>query len=97
MKARIDPPAWFLNRVDDVRSSCALEEVATEFDVQGLELDWVGVCWDANYRFIEGGWSLHSFSGTKWSNVRDSYDRIYLQNAYRVLLTRARWPAANCN
>ena len=50
MKAKVDPAAWFLNDSSDVRSSFYLEEVATEFDVQGLELDWVGDCWDANFR-----------------------------------------------
>ena len=38
---------WFLNQKSDVRSSYYLEDPATEFDTQGLELDWVGVCWDA--------------------------------------------------
>ena len=50
VKSRIDPAVWFLADKTDVRSSFALEDVATEFDIQGLELDWVGICWDANFR-----------------------------------------------
>jgi DUF2075 family protein len=81
---------WFLNDKCDVRSSYYLEDFATEFDIQGLELDWVGVCWDADLRWIDGRWSHHKFRGTVWQNVNDSYQRAYLSNAYRVLLTRAR-------
>jgi DUF2075 family protein len=67
-----------------------MEDVATEFDIQGLELDWVGVCWDANFRYSQDDWTLHTFKGTRWQNVNDIHKRIYLANAYRVLLTRAR-------
>ncbi len=81
---------WFLNGRDDVRSSYALEDVATEFDVQGLELDYSIVAWDADYRFSDGGWSHHSFSGSRWANVVKEDRRLFLKNAYRVLLTRAR-------
>jgi hypothetical protein len=90
IKAAIDPPTWFLNDRDDVRSAFYLEEVATEFDVQGLELDWAGVCWDANLRYGTRGWECHSFRGTVWQSVNASERRSYLVNAYRVLLTRAR-------
>jgi hypothetical protein len=90
IKAKIDPPTWFLNDSDDVRSSFYLEEVATEFDVQGLELDWAGVCWDADFRFQRGQWTSHRFSGTTWQNVNAEDRRNYLKNSYRVLLTRAR-------
>jgi hypothetical protein len=90
VKSEIDPANWFLNDSGDVRSSYALEDAATEFDIQGLELDWVGVCWDANFRYSPGGWTLHYFSGTRWQNLHDQFDRLYLANAYRVLLTRAR-------
>ena len=86
----IDVTTWFLNPKQDVRSSFALEDAGSEFDVQGLELDWVGICWDANFRHSSDGWSLHKFSGTKWKTVNDPYRRSYLANAYRVLLTRAR-------
>src|SRR5262249_43244493 len=80
----------FLNDKSDVRSSYYLEDPATEFDIQGLEVDWVGVCWDADLRWSDGRWSHHKFRGTVWQNVNDTYQRAYLSNAYRVLLTRAR-------
>lgn len=87
---KIDAPTWFLNGHDDVRSSYYMEDPATEFDIQGLELDWAGVCWDADFRSIDGKWQFHRFSGTRWQNVNDENRRAYLTNAYRVLLTRAR-------
>lgn len=90
VKSKVDPASWFLNDQFDVRSSFYLEEVATQFDVQGLELDWAGVCWDADLRWIDGAWHFHAFKGTKWQNVNDDTKRLYLINAYRVLLTRAR-------
>ena len=90
VKANIDAPSWFLNGKEDVRSSYALEDLATEFAVQGLELDWVGVCWDANLRHSDGGWTLHVFSGATWKAVKSEDKRAYLVNTYRVLLTRAR-------
>jgi hypothetical protein len=86
---KIDATHWFLNGKDDVRSSHYLEDPATEFDIQGLELDWVGVCWDADFRSVDGKWAFHRFTGTKWQNVNDENRKIYLANAYRVLLTRA--------
>ncbi len=90
LKAGIDPPNWFLNDRDDVRSSYYLEDAASEFDVQGLELDWTGVCWDADLRHDGEAWRTFRFKGTKWEAVKNSLSRIYLKNAYRVLLTRAR-------
>ena len=90
VKSKIQPPNWFLNDKRDVRSSFAMEDVATEFDIQGLELDWVGVCWDANFRFGPDGWEYFTFSGTTWKKMKDETRRRYLANAYRVLLTRAR-------
>ena len=90
MKSKINETAWFLNTKEDVRSSYALEEAGSEFEIQGLELDWVGVCWDANFRYSGDGWNLHNFRGTNWVNIKDAHSRSYLANAYRVLLTRAR-------
>lgn len=90
IKSSIDPSSWFLNDRVDVRSSYYVEDVATEFDIQGLELDWVGVCWDADLRYGPSGWESHAFRGTKWQNVRTDERKLYLTNAYRVLLTRAR-------
>jgi DUF2075 family protein len=74
----------------DQRSSYALEDVATEFDIQGLELDWVGMCWDANFRREDNRWKPYYFRGSRWERVQDPTRAAYLANAYRVLLTRAR-------
>ena len=87
---KIDAKYWFLNNKDDVRSSYYLEDVATEFDVQGLELDWTCVAWDADLRFSQSTWEYKKFRGTVWQNVNNDIQTLYLQNAYRVLLTRAR-------
>lgn len=90
VKAKIEPAKWFLAPRDDVRSSDALEDAATEFDVQGLELDWTCLCWDANYRRAGDVWQAMQFKGTRWQAVNDEARKIYVANAYRVLLTRAR-------
>lgn len=89
VKAKIEPQRWFLAPTEDVRSSDALEDAATEFDVQGLELDWACVCWDANFRC---GLPLKywRFKGSRWEAIRNQSQKRYLANAYRVLLTRAR-------
>lgn len=85
-----DPVHWFLGDPDDVRSSQYLEDVATEFQVQGLELDWTIVNWDGDLRMSGSGWAYHDFRGKKWQSVRKEELQNYLKNAYRVLLTRAR-------
>jgi len=90
VKSPMDPVHWFLDDKDDVRSSYYLEDVATEFDVQGLELDWVCVTWDADFRFTKNGWQHWSFRGNRWQRINKSERQNYLKNAYRVLLTRAR-------
>jgi len=90
VKSPVDPVHWFLDGKDDTRSSYYLEDVATEFDVQGLELDWVCVTWDADFRFTKIGWEHWSFVGQRWNKIRKEERKIYLKNAYRVLLTRAR-------
>lgn len=90
IRVSIDPVHWFLNDRDDTRSSYYLEDAATEFQVQGLELDWTCVTWDADLRFIPSGWSYHDFRGDRWTNVKKAENQSYLKNAYRVLLTRAR-------
>ena len=81
---------WFLDDATDVRSSFYLEDVATEFDVQGLELDWSCVVWDGDFRYTPNGWSHHSFCGDKWQNINKPERKAFQKNAYRVLLTRAR-------
>lgn len=87
---KIKATNWFLNGKNDVRSSFHLEETATEFDIQGLELDWTIVCWDADLRFENGDFKHLKFVGTKWQNIKSADNILYLKNAYRVLLTRAR-------
>ncbi|WP_348814493.1 DUF2075 domain-containing protein [Halomonas sp. H10-59] len=90
VKSSIEPKTWFLNDNNDVRSAGFLEDVATEFDIQGLELDWTCVAWDANLRKLDDGWDFKNFRGTNWQNVNDDIRKRYLLNTYRVLLTRAR-------
>jgi DUF2075 family protein len=90
VKSPINPIHWFLNNKDDIRSSYYLEDVATEFHVQGLELDWVCVTWDADFRYTNSGWEHWSFKGHRWEKIKKQERQIYLKNAYRVLLTRAR-------
>ena len=90
VKSPIDPVHWFLDGKEDVRSSYYLEDVATEFHVQGLELDWACVAWDGDFRYSPTSWIYKSFKGSKWQNINKSDRRLYLKNAYRVLLTRAR-------
>jgi len=90
VKEEINEAYWFLNDASDIRSSSFLEITATEFAVQGLELDWVGLCWDADLRRNKEKWEFKNFRGTKWTNLSTTYDRQYLLNKYRVLLTRAR-------
>ena len=90
VKNKIDVCNWFLNNKEDVRSCYALEDVVTEFDVQGLEVDYSIVCWDADFRIIDGKWSYKRFHGSNWINILKNEDKLYLKNTYRVLLTRAR-------
>lgn len=90
IRVNIDPVHWFLNEREDTRSSFYLEDAATEFQVQGLELDWTCVTWDADLRCSPEGWNYHDFRGSRWINIRDESNQSYLRNAYRVLLTRAR-------
>jgi hypothetical protein len=90
VKAPVDPVHWFLDSREDVRSSYYLEDVATEFHVQGLELDWACVTWDADFRHTPGGWGHWSFKGKRWEKISKPERQTYQKNAYRVLLTRAR-------
>jgi hypothetical protein len=90
VKSPMDPIHWFLDDKEDIRSSYYLEDVATEFQVQGLELDWTCVTWDGDFRYSNEGWKSFSFVGSKWNNINKEERKLYLKNAYRVLLTRAR-------
>lgn len=90
VRSPMNPIHWFLDNKDDVRSLYYLEDVATEFHVQGLELDWACVAWDGDFRFNQDEWQYKSFRGSKWQNINNNERRKYVKNAYRVLLTRAR-------
>lgn len=90
IRVDINPVHWFLKDKEDTRSSYYLEDAATEFDVQGLELDWTCVTWDGDLRFNDSDWSHHDFHGDRWRNIHSPENQRYLRNAYRVLLTRAR-------
>jgi hypothetical protein len=90
VRTELDVENWFLNPASDVRASYYLETPATEFGIQGLELDWTGVCWDIDLVPERDGWSVGAFKGTRWQRVRDLTRYQYVLNKYRVLLTRAR-------
>ena len=82
---------WFLEDKTDVRSSNYLEEAATEIQVQGLEVDFACVLWDADMRCDNGKWTFWKFNGkTQWIPEKNNETQKYMLNAYRVLLTRAR-------
>jgi hypothetical protein len=91
-RRRFSYPDWFLRPLGDVRSSFQLEVAATEFDCQGLEIDWAGVCWGGDYVIdtSTGKWGCWQFKGNKWTRQRDAEKRQFTVNKYRVLLTRAR-------
>lgn len=90
VKNEINVANWFLNGKDDVRSSYYLEDVVSEFDIQGLELDYSIVAWDVDFRFDGTEWTYYNFVGNRWRTVAAEERKLYLKNAYRVLLTRAR-------
>ncbi|HEY1743310.1 MAG TPA: DNA/RNA helicase domain-containing protein, partial [Granulicella sp.] len=84
---------WYLAPREDVRSSYRCEVFATEFEIQGLELDWVGICWGGDYIWSDGQWlarDLRHGAVTKWGSVQRAERQNFRKNAYRVLLTRAR-------
>jgi hypothetical protein len=85
---------WYLAEETDVRSSYRCEVFATEFEIQGLELDWIGLCWGGDFVWEEsGGWQLRALRHgreTKWGAIKNEEKKTYRRNAYRVLLTRAR-------
>ncbi len=81
---------WFLKRWPDVRASDALEIPATEFACQGLELDYVGLCWGGDLSWT-GAWKVRNFKGKSWQNVARKDTKDFQINTYRVLLTRARY------
>jgi len=90
VKNEISAPNWFLNSSDDIRSSYFLEDIATEFDIQGLEIDYTCLIWGANFHIDNSEWKYQNFKGTKWQNIKQEISKAYLKNTYRVLLTRGR-------
>lgn len=90
VKNRLSAADWFLNNQEDIRSCHFLEDVATEFDIQGLELDWCLIGWDADYRYQNDRFEHWKFTGASWKQRHQEEQKRYLENAYRVLLTRAR-------
>lgn len=88
--SQIDHVGWFLNEKDNVNSSFYLEVAASEFKVQGLEIDYGLSAWDADFRYENNGFGYYDFKGTSWNHINTEHGKRYLKNAYRVLLTRAR-------
>lgn len=97
VRCKPDTVHWFLDDIDDVRSSLFLEDAASEFDVQGLELDWTCLVWDGDFRYVNGGWDYYEFNGgNRWNRIKKAERQAYQLNAYRVLLTRARQGMVIC-
>ncbi len=96
VRCKPDTVHWFLDDITDIRSSQFLEDAASEFDVQGLELDWTCLVWDGDLRWNDGAWQNFSFTGNRWLNIRAEERKSYQINAYRVLLTRARQGMVIC-
>lgn len=90
VKNEISASYWFLNSSEDIRSSYFMEDIATEFDIQGLEIDRICLLWGANFYLNDNEWKYQNFKGSKWQNINQEVSRNYLKNTYRVLLTRAR-------
>lgn len=86
----INHVGWFLNEKDNVDSSYFFEVAASEFKVQGLEIDYSILAWDADLRRSGKGFDYFKFRGTRWNHVNNMQQQKYLKNAYRVLMTRAR-------
>lgn len=87
---KINHVGWFLNQKDNVDSSYFLEVAASEFKVQGLEIDYSLLAWDADLRRSDDDFDYFKFRGTRWNHVNNLQQQKYLKNAYRVLMTRAR-------
>ncbi len=98
IRTQADIVPWFLNPITDIRSSLFLEDVATEFDIQGLELDWTCLVWDGDFRYDpdHNCWQHFNFRSDRWQNINIAEGRAYQLNAYRVLLTRARQGMVIC-
>lgn len=97
VRCKPDTVHWFLDDINDVRSSLFLEDAASEFDIQGLELDWTCLVWDGDLRYNGTAWDYFEFNGgSKWNRINKAERKAYQINAYRVLLTRARQGMVIC-
>lgn len=97
VRCKPDTVHWFLDDINDVRSSLFLEDAASEFDIQGLELDWTCLIWDGDLRHNGINWEFYEFNGgNKWNRINKKERKEYQLNAYRVLLTRARQGMVIC-
>ncbi len=97
VRCKPDTVHWFLDDINDVRSSLFLEDAASEFDIQGLELDWTCLVWDGDLRYNGTAWDYFEFNGgNKWNRINKEERKAYQINAYRVLLTRARQGMVIC-
>lgn len=97
VRCKPDTVHWFLDDINDVRSSLFLEDAASEFDIQGLELDWTCLIWDGDLRHNGINWEYYEFNGgNKWNRINKKERKEYQLNAYRVLLTRARQGMVIC-
>lgn len=97
VRCKPDTVHWFLDDINDVRSSLFLEDAASEFDIQGLELDWTCLIWDGDLRYNGTNWDYYEFNGgNKWNRINKEERKAYQLNAYRVLLTRARQGMVIC-
>lgn len=90
VQSEINHVGWFLNGKDNVDSSYYLEVAASEFKVQGLEIDYGVIAWDADLRYSNEEFDFYRYRGTCWNHINIEQRQKYLKNAYRVLLTRAR-------
>ena len=77
MRSPVNPIHWFLNDKSDVRSSYYLEDVATEFHIQGLELDWACVTWDGDFRYSNSSWEHWSFKCSRWNQIQNPERQAY--------------------
>lgn len=85
VRSPMDPIHWFLDGKEDVRSSYYLEDAATEFHVQGLEVDWACVTWDADFRYVNGEWEHWSFKGDRWERINKPERKMRIVSCSRAV------------
>ena len=85
VRSPMDPIHWFLDGKEDVRSSYYLEDAATEFHVQGLEVDWACVTWAADFRYVNGEWEHWSFKGDRWERINKPERKMRIVSCSRAV------------